>query len=47
MRQNILEILTDSSKLFLNSASNEVKTVVDTMYDILDEYTRLKKINHC
>ena len=47
MRQkNILKIPTDSAKLFFNSANDDVKTGIDIMYDILDEYKRLKKINH-
>ena len=46
MRQkNILKILTDSDKLFFNSANDKVRTDVDILYDILDEYKRLKKIN--
>ena len=47
MRQkNILKILTDSGKLFFNSANDEVKTEVDTLCNILDEYKRLRKINY-
>ncbi len=43
--KNTLEILTDSNKLFSNSTSNVTKIKVDMLYDILDEYKRLKKIN--
>ncbi len=44
MRQkNILKILTDSTKPFFDSASNDTKTGVDILCNVLEEYKRLKK----
>lgn len=45
-QKSILKILTDSHKLFFNSANDTVKTEVDILCDILNEYRRLRKINH-
>lgn len=41
-----LKILIDSNKLFSNSTTNDTKIDDDILYDILDEYKRLKKINN-